>query len=317
MNDRKIINYEIAVGYFFSSMVVIIILIALFFMLKGDISLFRNKYVAFYEDGSGIKSGTSVSLNGLIIGEVTRVSIDDRNRIKVTMAVSRNYCDKIRTDSVAKIVRPLLIGSKQISISPGSQSNQAVRPGSVILSEESSEIVDLVSGISIDGFVKKLDLRGDFFDMTGDNMVTVRELYEQGVTALLTLNEFQKSIKMMNDSMLVLSYSIGGMSENLKAMGELSAKINQMNMALSQMTTLDKPMYEMGKSMDGVGDRFREISSVMSTFSTDSKDLKPTIEKISYLIDDLDILLKAMQQSWMFKADVDQVKKKLEKKKKK
>ncbi|OHD50672.1 MAG: hypothetical protein A2Y29_15440 [Spirochaetes bacterium GWE2_31_10] len=303
---------ERIVGYFFSKIIVISIGLVIFLSFKGEISFFKSKYVAYYQSGSGLIKGTVVTLNGIIIGEVTKVAIDDRNRIEVTMSISNKYHDKIKRDSVAKIVRSMLIGSKQISISPGSDTSAMLPPGSVLRAEDSSELVDLISGVSIDKFVKALDIKKTFLDFTGDDMVTAKELYEQGVSALVLMNEFQKSLKDMSFTMYNLSKSLNEMGGDLKSMGVLSQSIEVMSSSLKDLSLLSKSMTDISKSITGVNKGFDGVTNAMNSITGEARDLKPAIEKIDLLMDDLSILLLAMQKSWMFKTEVDLVKKEKE-----
>lgn len=312
MKENTNHHFEVAAGYFFSFLLIICIGIAVFLAFQGELFFLKHRYVAYYEFGSGLSKGTTVTLNGIVIGDVVEVSIDERNRIEVVMSISRKHSSKIRRDSTAKVVRPMLIGAKQIFITPGSQHSAILPPGSVIRSSDSSELVDLISGISIDKFVKDLDLKKSFFDFSDDNMITARELYEQALSAMLIMNEFQKSIKDMSYNMSSLTKTMTNMSSDLQSMNELSSSITAMSESLGQLSDLSKSMYDIGKSISGVNKGFDGVTNAMVDITSEVRDIRPSIEKIDFLIDDLAILLLAMQKSWMFRNEVDSVKRELE-----
>ena len=112
--EKKKYSFEIMVGYFFTMAILMLIIFVGFMLFSAKWFLFETTYTIYYTYGNDIKKGTLVTLNGLEIGQVKTIDIDDKNRLKVVISVAAKYVNKIREDSVAKIVRPLLIGNKQI-----------------------------------------------------------------------------------------------------------------------------------------------------------------------------------------------------------
>ncbi|HNZ26161.1 MAG TPA: MlaD family protein [Spirochaetota bacterium] len=322
-NDNRKIIFETAVGYFFTIAVMIVVVFVIALLFRQRLNFFKTKYYILYEYGNDIKTGTVVSLNGVNIGDVKEIELDDKNRVKVTIKVWSKWSDKIREDSVAKIVRPLLIGNKQINISPGLDRYKVLPPNSVILSEESSELVDLVSGASLERFVDKIGLN-PLFDSTEDiKRISVRELYDMAISSLITMNDFQRSIKTMsnsitgmNDSFAGMSLGLAGMSDAMKEMEKLTDSFDKMG---EKMSELSGKMGDMSGKLDGMSKTFVGVDKSMVKMSESLLELdkgltsnlgqfEPLTDQIISFIKELEIIIEALETNWMFKNDVERIK---------
>ena len=318
MTEKNGYAFETAVGYFFTIAVMIVLVFIIFMFFRSKFNFFKARYVAYYEYGNDLKYGTIVTLNGINIGEIKDVDIDDNNRVKVIFSIKEKYTKKIRTDSIAKIVRPLLIGNKQISISPGSETSKILPVGSVIKSEESSELIDLVSGVSLQNFIDRMGLNPESFDLSGDTQkITVRELYDMAISSLITMNEFQKSIKNMGQSINGMNTSFQSMSGGISLMAE---SMNLMGEAMGQMKDLSGSMTLMGDNMSGLSKNFGSLNNSMLEMSKSmnllNKDLNknlaefgPLTDQVSSFLEQLEVIIAAMETNWMFKKDVERIKK--------
>jgi phospholipid/cholesterol/gamma-HCH transport system substrate-binding protein len=308
--DKRKYTFEMMVGYFFTIAIMILVtfLIAMFFRTR--LNVFKVSYVAYYEYGNDIKPGTQVTLNGIDVGEVKSVTIDDENRVKVELTVAKKYREKIREDSIAKIVRPLVIGNKQISISAGTSGTEVIRPGAVINSEESSELVDLISGQSLQNMIDRIGLNPESFDLSGDvQKITVREIYDNAISSLVTMNEFQKSMKSM-------SYE---MAELAGAMDDMGTGFDTMTVVMGDMAAMDTAMLDMNSGMVSMADSVKEMNSSMDRMSESMEtfsELTPLTDRMITFLTELEIIMEAMQNSWMLKKEVEKVKKKREREKK-
>ncbi len=317
MNEKNK-SYEVIVGYFFFITICTVFVLLVLFMISGHFYLFADKYHAYYKSGSGFKRGMLVTLNGVNIGKVFKVEMGADARVKVTFNVDRKHTGMIRSDSVAKVTRPLMIGAKQISLTPGSAIADKLPSGSTLLSEESSELIDIFSGIEMDSIINRFYEIGGRILSNESSPVTVREVYEQLVAALFMMKDFQVSIQSMSEAMLALNGTMSGMSSNFKSMESLSVEMRDMAQALNSMSTLSVSMSQMsggikslGSNMAGLEDSMSKVSAVLDDVSSSmgEEGLEPSIAKIMGVLDELDILLKAFQRSWLIKNEVDLVKK--------
>lgn len=321
--------YERVIGFSFLILLFFCLFLFCFILINGKIKLFNNRYIAYYEQGNGLKEGIIVTLNGINAGQVIDVKIDKQNRIQVTLSISRKYADKIREDSVAQIVRPMMVGGKQINISPGSPEFDELLPGSVIAGRDSSEIIDLFSGVRIERILDKIDINKRLWDITNNSTVSANDIYEQAVSAIITMGEFAKVMNSMSENINSLSLIMGEMSNSFTSMHILAQKMDRMSNSMENITSLAASMEDMVTTMGNMGDNFGKLNSGMFGMSRSMKEinsgfsqLSEAMESLSKMTDmlagceemmnDLDIILKAFQNNWFLKKEVEQVKKELD-----
>jgi len=101
------------------------VLIGLIFLMSGTTGgLFAKKLLlrSYFENASGLKVGAPVTLEGVTIGNVTRIRVvTSRNPtpVEVTMRVGHEYLFGLHTDSTATIAQAGVLGdSTSISTPP-------------------------------------------------------------------------------------------------------------------------------------------------------------------------------------------------------
>lgn len=122
--------------------------LASIFLIGGEKNLFESTYTisAYFDDISGLRAGAPVQLAGIKIGSVKTVSLAenmDSKKVKVLMAIKKDYQDRIRLDSRAEIVTQGLLGDKMILISLGSSSAAVLEDNQSIEVESSAGMGEL------------------------------------------------------------------------------------------------------------------------------------------------------------------------------
>jgi phospholipid/cholesterol/gamma-HCH transport system substrate-binding protein len=98
---------------------------------------------ADFDNIGDLKVGSTVTISGVNIGEVTGIRFDSRNyKAVVTMRIDAQY-GKIPDDSFAAIQTQGLLGGKYIGISPGG-SDQYLKDGSTIDQTQSAIVLETV-----------------------------------------------------------------------------------------------------------------------------------------------------------------------------
>ncbi len=114
---------EKLVGLFLLVMI-ILIKITLLVIAQGK-GWFESQttYYIYFKQGYNLHQGSLVKMFNTEIGKVTNIEFkqkENENQVEVTIRVVKEKAKLIRTDSVAEVVAPTLIGSEYIEISPGS-----------------------------------------------------------------------------------------------------------------------------------------------------------------------------------------------------
>ncbi|HSE83029.1 MAG TPA: MlaD family protein [Thermodesulfobacteriota bacterium] len=134
---------EILVGIFF--IVGLVILLAVFEFV-GDIPFLTRQYKlrTYFQSVGQLREGNPVQLQGVKVGEVSEIKIADR-RIEVVMRIDKGT--PIKKDSVASVRLTSALGTSYVNITFGSPESPIAPPGSVLPSEEPTDINDLLAKV--------------------------------------------------------------------------------------------------------------------------------------------------------------------------
>ncbi|MCS6951432.1 MAG: MlaD family protein [Bryobacterales bacterium] len=126
-----------------------VLLGVLILLLTGTKKLFVAKATlrTYMDDSAALAVGAPVRLNGIIIGNVTRVGLSGektpRRVVRIDMSVDAAMLSRIPVDSQAAISAENVLGTKFINIKMG-QSAETVRDGAEIPSKDVSEFEEVV-----------------------------------------------------------------------------------------------------------------------------------------------------------------------------
>lgn len=112
----------------------------------GDVKVFGDDaYILTtkFETVSGLREGNPVEMQGIEVGEVKRLDLDqDTQRAVAVLSIKRNIL--VYDDAIASIKTAGLIGDKFVSLDPGG-SGEKLTDGGVILNTESPvDIGDII-----------------------------------------------------------------------------------------------------------------------------------------------------------------------------
>ncbi len=141
-----------------------VLLVLAIFLIGDKKSLFVKSYhvKTYFSDVQGLKTGASVRLSGINVGSVEKIQLlaDTTYKVEVTLSIDKDLKKFIRLDSRASIETEGLIGSKIVSITPGSPNMSEVADGGIIKSkqplsmtaiiEETQSIMAYMKGITKD-----------------------------------------------------------------------------------------------------------------------------------------------------------------------
>jgi phospholipid/cholesterol/gamma-HCH transport system substrate-binding protein len=229
--------------------------------LKGKdlLSSYKTLYVE-YETVEGLTSSAPVTLNGLEIGRVTHITINEKTgNLLVELQIKSDF--PISKSSIAIIYEPGFIASKQIAIEPNFK--------------------DKV--IAVEGDKLKGAIRLGLTDKVGDKLVPLQE----------------KLDKIMANADVLIT-GINNVLDNKaqedlrKSLAELSKTMEQFHRAsLSMNTILDDNKTE----IKGVVTNFNKISGDFSKISDslNKADLGKTVRNLNKTLAKVDIIMNGLE----------------------
>jgi phospholipid/cholesterol/gamma-HCH transport system substrate-binding protein len=120
------------------------------YALGARARLFESRYTIYAEftQVAGLAEGATVRLAGVQIGRVKDIALspDPGGKVRVAMTVAREFGNRIRKNSVARIATQGLLGDKIVEITMGTTEAPPIGEGEVLASRDPFEISDAISG---------------------------------------------------------------------------------------------------------------------------------------------------------------------------
>lgn len=277
-----------------------VLLVVAIFLVGNKESLFiKSVYIkSYFTTVEGLRTGAPVRLSGLDIGSVSNIRLveDTTGRVEVTMRIDTDLKQFIRLDSKANIETEGLVGSKIVTITPGSPKMEIIEDGGVIEARKPVSMTDIISE-------------------TQSTMAYVRNLTRDFAEIINKVNEGQGSIgKLINDDELYYSAvnitqtadtSLGSITNRLTEMtdflislgGGVASIINNVDSAVSDVKILVKNIEE-GKGVLGalIADRsaYDSIKIAINNLVQMTEEARQGTQKFSEN-------MEALKHNWLFK----------------
>src|SRR5439155_8214423 len=145
--DRREIGLKLRVGVFV--LVALAAFLGMVYALGARARLFESRYTihADFTQVGGLAEGATVRLAGVQIGRVhdVRLPPEPGGKVRVSMSVAKQYANRIRKNSTARIATQGLLGDRIVEITVGTADAPPVQPGEVVAAREPFELADAVS----------------------------------------------------------------------------------------------------------------------------------------------------------------------------
>ena len=144
MNKTK---NSIKLGIFVLAGLVLVLIIIYF--IGREQSMFGNYFKVYstFENVKGLKVGNNVRFSGINVGTINEIKILNDTTVEVEMLVDDDTRKFIRKNSVASIGTEGLMGSRTVSILPGTSESPVIESGDHISSIEPVEMDDILKEV--------------------------------------------------------------------------------------------------------------------------------------------------------------------------
>ena len=148
MNDeRREFGLKFRVGIFV--LVALAAFLGTIYALGARARLFEARYLIYadFTEVGGLTEGATVRLAGVQIGRVSGVHLpgEPGGKVRVDLDITRQYADRIRKDSVARIETQGLLGDKVVEITVGTVSAPALTAGEVLAARDPTDFGRILS----------------------------------------------------------------------------------------------------------------------------------------------------------------------------
>jgi phospholipid/cholesterol/gamma-HCH transport system substrate-binding protein len=112
-------------------------------------------YHTVFDESYNLQTNAAVKLYKADIGRVREITVME-DKVRIKLAILAKYRSRIRTDTVAVVESPTLIGSEYISIVPGSNTTQLLEKNAEIPSRARKSLSDIMDEFEIEETARKL-----------------------------------------------------------------------------------------------------------------------------------------------------------------
>lgn len=252
---------------------------------------YKNLYVE-YENIEGLTASSPVTINGLVVGKVSAVAINNETgKIKVEMQINSDF--PIKKTSIAEIYAPSPIGGKQIAIIPAKDGQDAVDGDFLVSSSKLGLTDELAKQIEPlkDKITKLLDNANVMLENV--NQVLDAKSKENLRSSLANLNEilveFKGASKEVNEMLAQNKSKISGTMTNVE---KASANFSKVSDSLAKanigqtVKNLEKTLANVDKMMGdlqagkGTMGKLLKDDAMYSNFTKTSKELELLLQDL-------------------------------------
>lgn len=252
------ISNEVKIGLM--ALVSIALLIFGYNFLKGKNLLEDSRmFYAVYDQVEGLNSSSAVTISGLQVGTITKISIRGDAKLVVTMNIKNDF--PFSKSSVAEIYGGDLIGGKSIAIVPNLEDETLAKPGDTLMGKIEVGLLELVN----------------------DKLSPLQQKIEDGVSSVDTLLNSINYV-MDNDTQNSLKNSISKFNETISQLSSTSSQID--NLIRNNSDEFTNTM----SNLSEVSEKFNRISDSLSKveFNTIVKDLEKSLAQVKNITKKID-----------------------------
>ena len=254
--------------------------------------------------GEGLHAGTLVQIAGLRAGLVDSVKLTDDNSIEVRFSVTYDFFKRIKGDSVAKVIRPFVIGDKVVEVTVGSKDLPGVAENTYINTEETMDLMDLLGGgklgpflATIDGLLKNLRVVIEAFTDPKRSEALI-EMFDEALPTLKGIKNFTAQVTKGKR-----------LDEVMNQVSKLTRDLNTMAPAMLEFA---KVLPELGqnsvKAMEQLTKMTDELNKVLPVLASVAPQLPEATQRSVDALREAVVVLKAMQKSFLLRSSVKEVK---------
>jgi phospholipid/cholesterol/gamma-HCH transport system substrate-binding protein len=286
-------------------------LAALVFLMSGSTGgIFTRKTTlrSYFENSAGLKVGAPVDLEGVTIGNVTKINIVPARKltpVEVTMKISNRYRDAVHTDSTSSLETIGVLGDTVVDINSKTATGPPVQDNAELKTNETPNLSDVIK--SSQGTIEQLNTILAKVDQLADTLnsnkgsvgqlINNPELYNKAVATLNQLSQLVDSVangkgsigKLFADN--TLYDHING---TVSKVDQLTTEIDQGKGTIGKLLKDQKMANDLSQSVSNVNQLLADINAGKGGLGVIAKDpqfaakLRDTVDKLDSVLNRVD-----------------------------
>jgi phospholipid/cholesterol/gamma-HCH transport system substrate-binding protein len=303
-------------------MVIVVALLLAVVVMIGRAKDWFKPYVTYYtvfDEAYNLSRDARVKLFTVDVGKVRDVGLDG-DKVKVELAILKDYASRIKRDSVATVESPTVIGSEYVSIKPGTKQAQPILEGGIIPSEPKKSISDVMAEFEVEKTAK----------MVIQSIQAVTEIVEQlrdpdgaFFRALESTAQSLAHIEAVTQGLRNGKGSLGKLVRGDELLHKVYAQLHQVDAILKKLETTTNSAQQVSQHvqdasgrapeiMEEVKESLTTIKKILKNIEKGSQDIpavtestKRGIEEMRQGVQEMDKVVKSLQQNFFIRRHLD------------
>ncbi|GEM_PF-2668473 len=256
----------------------------------------------------GLSTRTRVYAAGVEVGRVRSIEVDEAGRIDVALQIRSTYGDLIRSDSVATVGAPSMLGGATVDISSGSEQAAPVLPGARLQAQAGASLNDAIGEI------------GPAMQNLADILNQLNAPSDQGVSQLQQMvNDVASvtgSLRQLGDSFVSGDGTLPRLirePDALQALEQTLANTQALTRDLQQQVAAFGPMMQNLSAATATLPQLSEslmvleanASQLMATLADQGEVMPGMVRDVQALLDEVGKTVEAVNTTWPISRGVE------------
>lgn len=309
---------ERVVGAFMAIMVILLLTVIVMIGRGKDWFKAYTTYYTVFDEAYNLSKNARVKLFKAEIGKVKSVRLEG-DKVKVTLAILKDYAPRIKTDSVAIVESPTFIGSEYVSIKPGTPEAPPIPENGTIPSEARKSVADFMAEFEVEKTAKMViksvqgiseivahmrDPEGPLYSSLDSIAKTLAHIEE----AIGEIREGKGSLGglIRSEELLQKIYDqLGHVDRILINVEEATGSAHDIAKNIEDVTAKTPDIADgLRKSMDMINQILTNIEQGSQDFPVVTKSTKQGIREIRDSVEEVDKVVQSVQKSFLIKPNL-------------
>jgi len=236
------------------------------YLKSNDIFVTDRTFYAVYSDVEGVVNGTPVTVNGLPVGSIQKISFHNGNKLLVKFRVENDI--EFSINSLAQIYETGLIGGKALAIIPSNDKSRKAVTSDTLKSSIAPGLTDLVNKK-----ITNLQVKIESMVMSADSVLfKINRVFDDSTRANLrnSVSDFNYTIAELKETSSVINDIVKSNKSRVDlTIGNVSKISKDLSNITSSLTNsdLDITLANFKKSSDDLSSILSNINKGQGTIS--------------------------------------------------
>lgn len=229
------------------------------YLKSNDIFVTDRTFYAVYSDVEGVVNGTPVTVNGLPVGSIQKISFHNGNKLLVKFRVENDI--EFSINSLAQIYETGLIGGKALAIIPSNDKSRKAVSSDTLKSSIAPGLTDLVNKK-----ITNLQVKIESMVMSADSVLfKINRVFDDSTRANL------------RNSVSDFNYTIAELKETSLAINDIvKSNKSRIDLTIGNVSKISKDLSNITSSLTN-----SDLDITLANFKKSSEDLSFILNNIN------------------------------------